>query len=57
MHGADRLERVTIVNTKTKEDETFEVDAVIPLLGFHSDIGAIKEWGLDLEKAESRWTR
>jgi len=52
LDGADQLERVTIVNTKTKEAETCEVDAVIPLLGFHSDIGAIKEWGLDLEKAD-----
>ena len=28
------------------------MDAVIPLLGFHSDLGAIKEWGLDTEKAD-----
>jgi thioredoxin reductase (NADPH) len=52
LHGGDRLERVTIANSKTKEEESLEVDAVIPLLGFHSDIGAIKEWGLDLEKAD-----
>ncbi len=30
------------------------MDAVIPLLGFHSDLGAIKEWGLDTEKADIR---
>jgi len=43
---------VTIFNNKTKEEETIELDAIIPLLGFHSDLGAIKEWGLDTEKAD-----
>jgi thioredoxin reductase len=52
LHGKDRVEGVTIFNSKTKEEETFGVDAVIPLLGFHSDLGAIKEWGLDTEKAD-----
>jgi len=46
------VERVTIFNNKTKEEETLELDAIIPLLGFHSDLGAIKEWGLDTEKAD-----
>ena len=52
LHGNTRVERVTIHNTKTKEEETLEIDAVIPLLGFHSDLGAIKEWGLDTDKAD-----
>ncbi|HEV2085623.1 MAG TPA: NAD(P)/FAD-dependent oxidoreductase [Gemmatimonadales bacterium] len=52
LHGNGKVERVTIVNSKTKEEETLEIDAVIPLLGFHSDLGAIKEWGLDTEKAD-----
>jgi ferredoxin/flavodoxin---NADP+ reductase len=52
LHGNGKLERVTLVNNKTREEETIEVDAVIPLLGFHSDLGAIKEWGLDTEKAD-----
>jgi ferredoxin/flavodoxin---NADP+ reductase len=52
LHGNGRVEAVTIRNSKTKEEETFDVDAVIPLLGFHSDLGAIKEWGLDTEKAD-----
>jgi thioredoxin reductase (NADPH) len=52
LHGNGRLDRVTIVNSKTKQEETLEIDAVIPLLGFHSDLGAIKEWGLDTEKAD-----
>ena len=52
LHGNGKIERVTLINNKTKEEEILEVDAVIPLLGFHSDLGAIKEWGLDTEKAD-----
>jgi ferredoxin/flavodoxin---NADP+ reductase len=52
LHGNGKIEAVTVRNNKTNEEETFEVDAVIPLLGFHSDLGAIKEWGLDTEKAD-----
>ena len=52
LHGNGRLERVTIRNNKTRDEETLDMDAVIPLLGFHSDLGAIKEWGLDTEKAD-----
>ena len=52
LHGNGKVERVTIYNNKTKEEETLDIDAVIPLLGFHSDLGAIKDWGLETEKAD-----
>jgi thioredoxin reductase (NADPH) len=52
IEGNGKVERVTIFNNKTKEEETLELDAIIPLLGFHSDLGAIKQWGLDTEKAD-----
>jgi ferredoxin/flavodoxin---NADP+ reductase len=52
LYGNGKVERVTIFNNKTKEEETLEIDAVIPLLGFHSDLGAIKHWGLQTEKAD-----
>jgi thioredoxin reductase len=52
IEGNGKVERVTIFNNKTKEEQTLELDAVIPLLGFHSDLGAINEWGLDTEKAD-----
>jgi thioredoxin reductase (NADPH) len=55
--GGDRLEQVTIVNTKSNEAETFRFDAVVPQLGFHSDLGPIKEWGLDTEKADIKVNR
>jgi ferredoxin/flavodoxin---NADP+ reductase len=57
LHGNGRLEGVTIFNNKTKEEERLPIDAVIPLLGFHSDLGAIKEWGLDTEKADIKVDR
>ncbi len=57
LHGNGRLEGVTIINNKTKEEELLAVDAVIPLLGFHSDLGAINEWGLDTEKADIKVDR
>ncbi len=52
IHGGALVESVTLLNTKTKEEETLPFDAVIPQLGFHSDLGAIKAWGLDTEKAD-----
>ncbi len=52
--GGDRLERVTIFDNRNGDEETLAVDAIIPLLGFHSDLGAIREWGLDTEKADIR---
>ena len=52
IQGTERIERATLVNSRTREEETVELDAVIPLLGFHSDLGVIKEWGLDTDKAD-----
>ena len=52
IHGTDRIQGVTLLHSKTKETSELAVDAVIPLLGFHSDLGALKEWGLETEKAD-----
>jgi thioredoxin reductase (NADPH) len=54
IHGAERVERVTLVNNQTKAEETIEIDCVLPQLGFVSALGAIAEWGLDIEKNEIR---
>src|SRR4029434_9686657 len=48
-HGDGSLQAVSIENTKTGETEQVECDALITLLGFHSHLGAIAEWGLELE--------
>ena len=52
IHGAERIERVTLRHAKTNEEHNHQVDALIPLLGFHSDLGAIREWGLDTDRAD-----
>lgn len=57
IEGTDRVERVKIVNSKTKEEMVLAMDAIIPLLGFHSDLGAINEWGLDTEKGDIKVNR
>ncbi len=52
IHGQERIEAVTLVNNKTWEEERLEMDAVIPLLGYVSKLGAIATWGLALQKDE-----
>ena len=49
VHGDGKIEAVTIEDTGTEEMERVDCDALITLLGFHSHLGAIAEWGLELE--------
>ena len=49
MHGDGAIEAVTIENTRTGELERYDCDALITLLGFVSHLGAIADWGLELE--------
>jgi ferredoxin/flavodoxin---NADP+ reductase len=49
IHGDGQIQAVTVENTATSEVEKIDCDALITLLGFHSHLGAIAEWGLDLE--------
>src|SRR5438270_4629089 len=48
----DRLTGVTLRDVKTKTTRDVEADAVLPMLGFHSDIGALAEWGIRCEYEE-----
>lgn len=50
IHGDDCVRAVTIFDNRTDEEETFEVDAVLSLIGFKPDLGPIASWGLDIEK-------
>jgi thioredoxin reductase (NADPH) len=52
IHGDDRIDAVTIYNSKTKVEERLAVDCVVPQLGFISSLGAIAQWGLDIEQGE-----
>jgi ferredoxin/flavodoxin---NADP+ reductase len=49
LHGDGTIEAVSIENTVTGEVEQVPCEALITLLGFHSHLGAIAEWGLELE--------
>jgi ferredoxin/flavodoxin---NADP+ reductase len=49
VHGDGSIEALTIENTGTGELERHDCDALITLLGFVSHLGAIAEWGLELE--------
>jgi ferredoxin/flavodoxin---NADP+ reductase len=49
VQGDGWIESVTIENTKTGESEEVPCSALITLLGFHSHLGAIADWGLELE--------
>lgn len=50
--SGDYIERVTLRDIKAKTTREVEVDLILPMLGFVSDLGAVKEWGLQLEKDE-----
>jgi thioredoxin reductase (NADPH) len=50
IHGDSHVTGVTIYDNRTNEDETFEVDAVLALIGFKPDLGPIATWGFDLDR-------
>lgn len=50
LHGEDQLTGVTLEHTQTKETHFHDADAVIVNIGFKSNLGPIKEWGLEIEK-------
>ena len=52
IHGTDRITGVTLKDIKAKTTRDIEVDAILPMLGFVSDIGCLNAWGLTLEKDE-----
>src|SRR5947209_8462135 len=49
VHGDGHISAVTVENTQSGETEQVDCDALITLLGFHSHLGAIADWGLELE--------
>jgi thioredoxin reductase (NADPH) len=49
VHGDTRVSAVTIVNKKTKEMHRLDCDAILCALGFVSDLGTLKQWGIDVE--------
>ncbi|HUF28115.1 MAG TPA: NAD(P)/FAD-dependent oxidoreductase [Gemmatimonadaceae bacterium] len=50
--NGDRLHGITLRGTRSKETVVVDCDALLPMLGFVSDLGPLAEWGLTLEKDE-----
>jgi thioredoxin reductase len=48
IRGNGIVETVVVENTTTGELEEVECEALITLLGFHSHLGSIADWGLEL---------
>jgi thioredoxin reductase len=48
IHGDGSLRAITVENTSTGASFAVECDALITLLGFHSHLGSIADWGLEL---------
>ncbi len=48
IHGDGQVEAVTVENTSTGERLQVDCDALILLLGFHSHLGSIADWELEL---------
>ena len=48
----ERFTHVMLREVKAKTTREVEVDVILPMLGFVSDMGVIAEWGLRLEKDE-----
>ncbi|HEY5544822.1 MAG TPA: NAD(P)/FAD-dependent oxidoreductase [Gemmatimonadaceae bacterium] len=48
----DRLTGVVLRETKTKELREVRCDVILPMLGYVSDLGALAQWGLMLEKED-----
>ncbi len=49
VHGDGSIQAVSIENTKSGEVERYDCQALITLLGFVSHLGAIADWGIELE--------
>jgi thioredoxin reductase (NADPH) len=49
VHGDASVSALTVVNKKTKETRRLECDAILCALGFVSDLGTLKQWGIDVE--------
>lgn len=48
--GNGHLEKVDILNTKTKEITSIKTDYLIPLFGLSPKLGPIEHWGLNIDK-------
>jgi thioredoxin reductase (NADPH) len=47
--GNGRIERATVYDNRTKDEQTLPVDAILVNIGFSNSLGPIKDWGLEIE--------
>jgi ferredoxin/flavodoxin---NADP+ reductase len=50
IHGAERVESVTVFDNRTDDREELKVQAVVAALGFTSDLGPLRSWGIEIDK-------
>jgi thioredoxin reductase len=50
IHGDSCVTGVTIFDNRSDDETTFDVDAVLALIGFKPDLGPIADWGLELSR-------
>ncbi|MET3683645.1 thioredoxin reductase (NADPH) [Alkalibacillus flavidus] len=50
LHGDEAIERVTLQKTKSEDTMDIDIDDLIVNYGFISQLGPIKNWGLEIEK-------
>jgi ferredoxin/flavodoxin---NADP+ reductase len=49
IEGREKIERATIYDNRTNDEQTLEIDALLVNVGFHNSLGPIKDWGLEIE--------
>ncbi len=52
IHGDSKISGVTIREVKAKTTRDLDVDVILPMLGYVSDLGTLLKWGLTIEKDE-----
>lgn len=50
VRGNSRLEEATVFHNITEGEHTLRVDDVLVCIGYKADLGAVKDWGLELDK-------
>ena len=50
LHGDEQIEAVTIFDNRSGVESTVPCDALLLNLGFLTNLGPIKEWGLEIDK-------
>ncbi|MCL4539800.1 MAG: NAD(P)/FAD-dependent oxidoreductase [Bacteroidetes bacterium] len=48
--GNSSVQEAVIFDNRTGEEHSLRVDAIILNLGFHADLGPIKQWGLEIDR-------